>query len=368
MGFGMQFCRADAKARLEPNGCRDRRNFAPKLAARAFIAVTATRLMSQSYPLPPAVLSDTSRLSAQVRGEIRELNGAKPVAFLRQAVAAWAVISLVTAWAVQASSIWATALAVLIIATRFNILALLVHEQVHFLGLRGRYGDLVANLLAAYPLLGVTVQDYAKVHLSHHKYYFTERDPDFLRKSGPDWTFPMEPRHLAKLFVSDLLGLSFLRLIRGKRVDEGDDLFRRPYPVARWVRPAYFLVVAAVLTYAGIWHLFLLYWLVPLVTVFPVIVRLGAISEHIYGLPGASVPESSPLIVLRWWEKLLLPNLNFTLHVYHHYFPGVAHNNLPKVHEIFRREGLVNEKNVFHGYWAYLTYLQTPREHAYTEA
>ncbi|SFM27764.1 fatty acid desaturase [Nitrosomonas communis] len=87
-------------------------------------------------------------------------------------------------------------------------------------------------------------------------------------------------------------------------------------------------------------------------------VRLWAFSEHIYNLPGASVIESSPLIILNWWEKLLLPNLNFTLHPYHHFYPGIAYCNLPKVHAIFQREQLVNEKNVFYGIWKYLRYLQ----------
>ena len=89
------------------------------------------------------------------------------------------------------------------------------------------------------------------------------------------------------------------------------------------------------------------------------IVRLGAISEHIYNFPEANVIESSPLIMQKWWEKLLLPNLNFTLHPYHHFYPGVSCFNLPQVHEVFQKEKLVNEDNIFHGYWAYLKYLQS---------
>src|SRR5947207_6748989 len=160
--------------------------------------------MSQSHPLPSPLVADKSGLSPQVREEIFALSGARPFAFLSQAFGAWAVTIAVIALAVQLDNIWLSILAIVIIATRFNILALLVHEQVHFLGLRGRYGDLIANLLAAYPLLGVTVEGYAKVHLSHHKYYFTDDDPDFERKSGADWTFPMSRVRLVGLFLSDL--------------------------------------------------------------------------------------------------------------------------------------------------------------------
>ena len=317
--------------------------------------------MSQPCPLPPALLGDKDKLSEQARARIRDLSGARPVAFLCQAFGAWAVSIAMIVLAIHFHQIWMSVLAIVIVATRFNILALLVHEQVHFLGLRGRYGDWIANALAAYPLIGVTVEDYAGVHLAHHKFFFTEKDPDFLRKSGVEWNFPMPPLQLAKLFLTDLLGLTFIKLVLGKRPGEGHG-FARPHPTPKWMRPAYFLVAAALLTYTGTWTAFLIYWLLPLVTIFPAIVRLGAITEHIYDLPSATVVDASPLMLQTWWEKLLLPNLNFTLHPYHHYYPGVAHNNLPKVHEIFRRENLVNEKNIFHGYWSFLKYLQCSQD------
>src|SRR5689334_19221720 len=227
--------------------------------------------MSRSRALAPALIGDKSSLSNEAREKIRALSGARPVAFLAQAAGAWAVILAAIAAAVYANTLWVTLLVIAIIATRFNILALLVHEQVHFLGLRGRYGDLVANLLVAYPLLGITVEGYAGVHLSHHKHFFTEKDPDFLRKSGVDWTFPMPTAHLVKLFLSDLLGLTFIKLLLGKRLEDAS-VFRRPNPTPKWIRPCYYLAVALGLTYTGTWPLFALYWVIPLVMIFPMIV------------------------------------------------------------------------------------------------
>ncbi|HNO74129.1 MAG TPA: fatty acid desaturase [Nitrosomonas mobilis] len=306
--------------------------------------------------LPPALLGDKSSLSDQTRREIQNLSGAQPQAFLMQAIFAWGVIFAAMGLAIYVDSFWMTLLAIVIIATRQNILGLLVHEQVHSLGFRGRWGDIICNLLAAYPL-GITVQGYANVHLSHHKHYFTDRDPDFLRKSGIDWIFPMAPLHLAKLLASDLLGLSFIKLLKGKKLTNSD-VFKRPYWIPNWIRPFYYAALVIGLIYTQTWGVFLIYWLLPLMTILPVIVRLGAITEHVYNLPQASVNESSPLIILRWWERLLLPNLNFTLHAYHHFFPGIAYCNLPKVHEIFQRENLVNENAIFKGYWSYFKYLQ----------
>ena len=321
--------------------------------------------MNQSQSLPPALLPDSkNQLSKEARAKIIALNGSQPLSFFLQALGAWAVIVLAIAIVVRSHNILVSLLAIIAIATRFNIFALLIHEQVHGLGIRGKYGNLVANLLVGYPLLVTTVENYAKVHLTHHKHFFTDKDPDFLRKAGVDWTFPMNPTHLIKLFLSDLLGLSFVKLVKGKRQQPETDQKVRSLPLQypTWIKPLYYLLLVVLLTYTHLWSVFLLYWVVPLLSVFPVIVRLGAITEHIYNLPEADLIESSPIILLSWWEKLLLPNLNFTLHVYHHYYPGIASNNLPKVHQIFQQEQLVNEEYLFHGYWSYFKYLQQNRD------
>lgn len=304
------------------------------------------------------VLGDRQSLPPPARAEILALGGPWPRPFLLTALYAWAVIIGVVWWAVEAQSIWVTLFAIVIVATRQNMLGLLVHDQAHCLGFPAKPGDLIANLLAGYPLLVLTVEGYAQVHLSHHKFYFTEKDPDFLRKSGPEWTFPMSGRRLGKLLLTDLLGLNVWRLIKGKK-SQGE-AFKRPHPTPKWVRWGFYACLAGVLTATHAWGVFLLYWVVPLLTVFQAIVRWGAICEHKYNLLHASVAESSPIIVPRWWEKLLLPNLNFTLHPYHHFFPGVSFSLLPKVHAIFCREGLIDDSHVFHGYAAYLKYLTRP--------
>jgi fatty acid desaturase len=313
-------------------------------------------------PLPPAVKGDKQILPPAVAAEIGRLNGARPLAFTLQLVGAWAVIVGVVAWATWVDAVWATIVAIIVVATRHNVLGLLVHEQAHLLGYRGKYGDLLVDLFAAYPLLVLTVEGYAQVHLAHHREYFTDKDPDFLRKSGEDWSFPKSPGRTALLFLTDALGINTIKLIRGKTRPADDMVFARRHRIPRWVRPLYFALVAGALTWTGAWGLFLVYWLVPILTVSQLIVRWGAICEHKYNLPGASVPESTPLIVLSWWERLLLPNLNFAMHPYHHFFPGVAFSKLPTIHEIYCREGLVNQANVFAGYGAYLRYITGGRD------
>lgn len=140
------------------------------------------------------------------------------------------------------------------------VLGLLLHEQVHRVGLRNRYGDWVVNILVAYPIIFTTVEDYAKAHLMHHKYFFTKQDPDFIRKSGKDWTFPMSISAMLKIILLDLSGLNTIKVIRGKTAPKGVDEFQRRNPSPKWLRWFFYIMVASILTVVQGWTFFFIYW------------------------------------------------------------------------------------------------------------
>lgn len=309
-------------------------------------------------PLPAAVVGDRTDVPPALRQELKHLMGAQPVRFLFTLALTWTIIFAAITLAALCRNVWVSILVVLFIGTRQNVLAVLLHEQVHRLGFRGRLGDCLCNCTIAYPLL-ITLEGYRRVHLAHHLHYFTERDPDYVRKQGPDWTFPQRARRLLRLFFLDATGLHTWQLIRSKS-PPADAAAHGP-PAPPWLRPAYYLLVAGVLVATDTWLLFLLYWLLPLLTVLQVIVRWEAICEHKYDLVNPAVAESTPFIRLPWWEALLLPNLNFRYHIYHHWYPAVPWFRLPKVHALFVRAGLVNEQNIFPSYLAYWKHLITSR-------
>ena len=306
-------------------------------------------------------MNPVRQLSPEAKAKIKSLSGARPAAFLSAAATTWLTIAAAIAAALYFDTIVTTIFAIYIVATRQNLLALMIHEQTHYLGLKSRHGDRIANLLVAYPLIAPSIEGYAKIHLRHHRHYFTPQDPDFLRKNGPEWTFPMGRAKLAKLFLRDLTGMSFLRLTAREVQTGRDDAFRRRNPSPAWLRPLFFLIVGLVLTLVGGWTAFLLYWVLPLVTILPAIIRWGAICEHVYGREGVSVEESSPVILPTPLSRILLPNMNFALHPYHHFFPGVSFGNLPKLHAIFEAEGLTYPDMVFNGPLDYLRFLLTGR-------
>lgn len=302
-------------------------------------------------PLLPGIAGGTAALSAEAKAQIKALSGPRLKPFLASAAISWATIFVLIYAAEMIGHIAFTVPVLFLIASRQMALGYLLHEQAHYLGFNNKYGDLLTNLIVCYPLLLITVEGYAQVHITHHRKYFQDDDPDFNRKSGDEWAQPMPQRRLLKLFLEDLVGLNVIKLIRGKKMNS------TPHPrrwlIPAWVRPLYLLSFAVLFTVMGWWGEFLLYWVLPLVTFFQVISRLGALCEHRYNLSAANLEESTPMVILPWWQKLLIPDLNFHYHIYHHYFPGVSFSNLPRVHRIFEEEGLVNQNHVFRGYVDY---------------
>jgi len=320
-------------------------------------AIQANPASPPSLAFAPAVVAGPEKLSPAARAEIQALSGHRPGRFLAELAVTWLVIAAAIWVGVQASNILVTLLCICFIGIRQMVLGLLLHEQVHRLGLRGKYGDWIVNCLVVYPLFATTVEDYAKIHLSHHKYFMTKKDPDFIRKWGADWTFPMRFGRVLRILAMDLTGLNTIQLIKGKTGKAGMEEFIRQNPSPLWLRIGYYAVLAAALTWLGGWTIFLIYWVVPVLTVTQVGVRWVAVIEHQYNVEDSEVLQVTPLIRLKWWQRILFPDLHFAMHAYHHLHPGVSFANLPRVHEIYQREGLVDDKALFDGQGAFVKFL-----------
>lgn len=304
--------------------------------------------------IPAAVTAHIKQLPTELQQQIQALAGPRPGRYTLMLVSTWLQI-LTAITLAQHVDHWAlTLLTVIFVATRQNVLALLVHDQAHMLGYRvKRWGDLAVNLFAAWPLLVLSTEKYAQVHLAHHQHFFRpELDPDFVRKAGDDWTFPMPKSRLIRLFARDLSGLSVLQFLRGKQRSFGTPTARQK-AIPRCLQPLWLAAAAGLITLLHGWPVVLLYWVVPLFSVFMAIVRWGAMCEHVYGAADACAMETTPLILPKWWQRLLLPNLNFSLHIYHHMNQNIAWCELPKVHALFVKAGQVNPQAVFDGFGDY---------------
>ena len=313
-----------------------------------------------SNPLPSCLPEDGPKaLSSESRKRISQLSRPVPIRYAWGILKTWLTIAIAICAAVHFQNLFVSLLVILIVAGRQLALGFLMHEQAHYLGIKSRWGDLIANCFVAYPLLVVSVEDYARVHLTHHKFYFSDRDPDLLRKSGRHWTFPMKLSRLLFLFLTDFFALNLIKTVVGKNKKIGTLNVKRLSPSYPWLKFVYLAVSATFFTFTHSWNIFLLYWLLPLLTVLQVFIRVGAICEHVY-IPTAPLETSTAIIIPSWWESLIFPHLNFFYHIYHHYFPGVPFSHLPEVHRIFVKEGLVKDEHVFKSIIEYFNLLTSP--------
>src|SRR6185436_9883881 len=106
-------------------------------------------------PLRPAVHGSRHQLSAKATQEILAMARPAPLRFTIQLLGAWCAMGAAVCLAEYAQEWYVTIIVIVFIATRQHILGLLVHEQCHGLGFGAHpLGTLLADLSAAYPLLG----------------------------------------------------------------------------------------------------------------------------------------------------------------------------------------------------------------------
>jgi fatty acid desaturase len=244
---------------------------------------------------------------------------------------------------------WTFAILALCAIRNFNCAAQLVHESDH--GTLFRHPRLNRGLgnLFAY-LLGYTRTGHRAAHMDHHLYLNTDRDPDIIF-SQPD----ASASAMLKGVLGDLLFVSAIkRLLQYSQSD------RATYSVSPWKRlsPRYFaqmiratvpvilvqLVLLAVFTAAGGPWAYLLLHVLPIMTIYPLQIRVRSIAEHGFEAgyrpdspPEAWVTRTSRLNVLERW---IVAPFGQYLHYEHHVFPGIPNYNLPQIHRLLVDAGI----------------------------
>ncbi len=268
----------------------------------------------------------------------------------------WGVIAA----AVAASVIWPVLipLGIAVIGTRQLGLAILMHEAAHGgLSPNRRLNDILGHWLCAVPV-GASLAAYRPYHLAHHKYAQQAEDPDLVL-SAP---FPVTRASLRRKIIRDLTGQTFFKqrvlfAFRAYASQRDEDLAEGSVVTGRSVAP-FMLVNAALLlglTLAGAWWAYLVLWLLPQATWFPLVTRLRNIAEH------ACVEGSAtdPFRVARttrasWWERAFIAPYWVNFHAEHHLFMHVPCWKLPALHRAIRGQPQGARMEVADGYFEVL--------------
>jgi fatty acid desaturase len=233
-------------------------------------------------------------------------------------------------------------LAVVLIGNRQLGLAILMHDGAHgvLMGTRA-WNDPVSQWLTAFPIFADTIP-YRTYHLVHHRKTQQPDDPD-LYLSAP---FPITRSSLRRKMIRDITGQTAFKQRRnqirtalgkpGEPFTQRFATFRRKLggPIVAN------LILLALMTAFGKPQYFLMFWLLPLLTWYMVILRIRNIAEHAVVPDNDDILRSARTTYASWLERATLAPYWVNYHVDHHLMMYVPCYNLPKLHKLLLARGL----------------------------
>jgi len=242
-------------------------------------------------------------------------------------------------------------LAIVWIGARQHALTVISHDAVHRRLFAGRVvNDWAGELLCAWPTF-LNLDAFRHVHGLHHRDLAGPKDGnrwawrthDSQGRVLPSWRFPKTRLQLLLVLVQrGAFVTGAFWIVRG--FVSGFLYYRSTSHIV--LRSSYYAVAAGVVTWAGCWSRFALYWLVPYCTWHIVAQYIRLICEHsaipstdpVYGLTRTTVP---PL----WQRWLVLPR-NIHYHIEHHFYPSIPFYNLPALHARLMQQSGFRERAV----------------------
>lgn len=264
-----------------------------------------------------------------------------------------------------ATGLCAMVAAIVTIGVAQHGLFILAHEGAHYRLLANRgLNDALGRLIGA--ASGISMCTYRVIHRLHHNHLYGPQDPDTAIHGG----YPRGVTYLWKKLAQDMVGWNawktYAYFFGAPAIHADDGLMRRvshgglndtspslraAARADRWWVVAWQLALPLALLAAGGLQalvLYMLLWLLPLLTVLQPILRLRAVCEH-----GAVDDLSSPLTAARSnrttggllntvGRVLLFPH-HVNYHLEHHLYPAVPHYHLPRLHRLLDDKGVFIE-------------------------
>ena len=129
-------------------------------------------------------------------------------------------------------------------------------------------------------------------------------------------------------------------------LDDAAPSLRRAALEDRWFVVVFHVLLPIAMFAMGWGWYYVVFGVVPLLTLLQAILRLRAICEH-----GAVTDFSSPLTAARTnivnaWQRFFIFPHHVNFHLAHHLYPAVPHYNLPKLHAALQQHGILTNAEV----------------------
>jgi fatty acid desaturase len=283
---------------------------------------------------------ESESLAARIKPDaLKSLYGVELRRSILPLVGTWSLILGSIGIALWSHSVVMWLAAIVIVGRSQHALAVLMHDAAHFrLADNRALNDFLGQWLCAFPIAS-NLYAYRKVHLRHHRYLLTDRDPD-LSLSRP---YPVVWSSFRRKLLRDAAGISALVMRGYLEVENGRNRLSLGR-FARWSdretnrRRAIAAAIIAMLFAAGYGFAFLALWMVPLLIVYQVLLRIRGVLEHGAVEEGDGLRNARTIVSPDPFARFLLGPHHVSYHLEHHLYPGVPHYNLPALHRALAQD------------------------------
>lgn len=269
----------------------------------------------------------------------------------------WATIALsFAAMALASSQSWWIVLPVFLLATaviagRQLCLAILMHDASHGTLFKTRwFNDVLSDWLCARPIWN-DLHKYRVHHRLHHTRTGSDEDSD-ISLIAP---FPTTRASLLRKFVRDLSGLTGLKFLFGRVLQDAgllkwtvaNDVVWLPRDGKRWYQHIGLLlrnmlpmlltngVVFALLAVSGYAWLYF-FWVLSYITPFPFFLRIRSLAEHACTERSADMFRNTRTTRAGWLARAFVAPLRVHYHIEHHVMASVPWFRLRHMHQLLR--------------------------------
>ncbi|MFT4564699.1 MAG: fatty acid desaturase [Gammaproteobacteria bacterium] len=267
-------------------------------------------------------------------------------------VHAWVVIALAAGFVAAFPNPFVIIIATMVIGSRQLGLVILMHDAAHgALTKSPTLNRFLGQWLCGSPMLA-DVDVYRRYHLIHHTRTLRDGDPDAVLTGH----YPISRASLRRKLLRDLVGRSgysqrrfqIANALGGKFAALGD----------RWshywseLGPATLanLVIAVLFATSGYGWLYVVCWLLPMLTWYQVVLRIRNIAEHAV-VRGPDDPFGvARTTYVNWLERVFIAPYYVNYHLEHHLIMWVPCYRLQLMHRFLHDNGYTEQMQTTDGY------------------